>query len=89
MNSRRLGVTDVEVPLIGPGYWRFAQGKGFTGSMWSVLDQGTIDALTRAALDGGISPEHARQSTATVKLRLTDAELARLDGIPDGVARRA
>ena len=55
MNVRRLGKTDIEVTPIGLGCWQFSQGKGLTGSMWAVLDQGTIDAVVGKALEGGIN----------------------------------
>jgi aryl-alcohol dehydrogenase-like predicted oxidoreductase len=55
MNLRRLGKTDIEISPIGLGCWQFSQGKGFTGRMWSVLDQETIDAVVGKALDGGIN----------------------------------
>lgn len=55
MNSRRLGRTEIEISPIGLGCWQFSQGKGLTGSMWAVLDQGTIDAVVGKALEGGIN----------------------------------
>jgi aryl-alcohol dehydrogenase-like predicted oxidoreductase len=55
MVARRLGRTEIEVSPIGLGCWQFSQGKGFTGSMWSVLDQATIDAIVRAALQGSVT----------------------------------
>ena len=53
MNRRKLGKTDIEIPPIGLGCWQFSQGKGLTGPMWSVLDQKSIDAVVRSALEGG------------------------------------
>ena len=55
MDARKLGRTDVEVSPIGLGCWQFSQGKGATGRMWSVLDQGTMDGVVGAALKGGIT----------------------------------
>ncbi len=55
MNVRRLGKTDIEISAIGLGCWQFSQGKGLTGNMWSVLDQGTIDSIVQTALKGGIN----------------------------------
>ncbi len=55
MDTRTLGQTDLEVSPIGLGCWQFSQGKNMTGRMWSVLDQGTMDAVVDAALDGGVT----------------------------------
>jgi len=55
MDARRLGRTDIEISPIGLGCWQFSQGKGMSGKMWSVLDQGTMDAVVDAALKGGIT----------------------------------
>jgi aryl-alcohol dehydrogenase-like predicted oxidoreductase len=55
MDTRMLGRTDLEVSPIGLGCWQFSQGKNMTGRMWSVLDQGTMDAVVAAALDGGVT----------------------------------
>jgi aryl-alcohol dehydrogenase-like predicted oxidoreductase len=54
-DPRRLGQTDIAVSPIGLGCWQFSQGKGFTGSVWAVLDQTQIDDVVRAALAGGIT----------------------------------
>jgi aryl-alcohol dehydrogenase-like predicted oxidoreductase len=54
MNARRLGQTDIQISPIGLGCWQFSQGKGFTGGLWAVLDQATINAVVAAALEGGI-----------------------------------
>ena len=55
MDARKLGQTDLEISPIGLGCWQFSQGKNMTGRMWSVLDQGTMDAVVAAALDGGVT----------------------------------
>ena len=55
MVPRPLGRTGLTVTPIGLGCWQFSQGVGATGSMWSVLDQETMDAVVSAALRGGIS----------------------------------
>jgi aryl-alcohol dehydrogenase-like predicted oxidoreductase len=55
MTNRRLGSTDIEISPLGLGCWQFSQGKGLTGGMWSVLDQGTIDAVVGKALAGGMN----------------------------------
>jgi aryl-alcohol dehydrogenase-like predicted oxidoreductase len=55
MDARKLGNTDIEVSPIGLGCWQFSQGKNVTGRMWSVLDQGTMDAVVDAALSGGVT----------------------------------
>ncbi len=55
MDARTLGQTDLEVSPIGLGCWQFSQGKWMSGRMWSVLDQGTMDAIVDAALNGGVT----------------------------------
>ena len=55
MDTRKLGKTDIEISPIGLGCWQFSQGKGMTGRMWSVLDQGTMGAVVDAALKGGVT----------------------------------
>lgn len=55
MHACILGRTDLEISPIGLGCWQFSQGKNLTGRMWPVLDQGTMDAVVGAALDGGVT----------------------------------
>jgi aryl-alcohol dehydrogenase-like predicted oxidoreductase len=55
MVARRLGRTEIEVSPVGLGCWQFSQGKGFTGGMWSVLDQATMDSIVGAAIQGGVT----------------------------------
>ena len=55
MVARRLGRTEIEISPIGLGCWQFSQGKGFTGNMWSVIDQAVIDSIVGAALRGGVT----------------------------------
>jgi len=52
---RRLGATDLRLSPIGLGCWQFSQGQGLMGHYWSVLPQEEIEAIIRAALDGGIT----------------------------------
>jgi aryl-alcohol dehydrogenase-like predicted oxidoreductase len=55
MDMRDLGRSGLKITPIGLGCWQMQQGKGMTGTMWSVLDQETMDAIVSAALQGGIS----------------------------------
>jgi aryl-alcohol dehydrogenase-like predicted oxidoreductase len=55
MDMRDLGRSGLKITPIGLGCWQLQQGKGMTGTMWSVLDQETMDAIVAAALQGGIS----------------------------------
>jgi aryl-alcohol dehydrogenase-like predicted oxidoreductase len=55
MDMRDLGRSGLKITPIGLGCWQMQQGKGMTGTMWSVLDQETMDAIVAAALQGGIS----------------------------------
>ena len=55
MELRPLGKTGLKITPIGLGCWQFSQGRGFIGKVWSTLDAATIDAVVKAALDGGIN----------------------------------
>jgi aryl-alcohol dehydrogenase-like predicted oxidoreductase len=87
MDARKLGRTDVEVSPIGLGCWQFSQGKGATGRMWSVLDQGTMDGVVGAALKGGITWFDTAQAygNGASERALSDA-LRHLDIEPGSVA---
>lgn len=55
MEKRRLGLTDIEVTAIGLGVMQFAGGKGLFGMMMPDLSQEQMNAIVKAALDGGIN----------------------------------
>jgi aryl-alcohol dehydrogenase-like predicted oxidoreductase len=87
MEARKLGTTDVEVSPIGLGCWQFSQGKGMTGRMWSVLDQGTMDGVVEAALRGGVTWFDTAQAYGNgASERALSAALRHLDVEPGSVA---
>lgn len=51
--KRRLGQTDIEVTPIGLGGNKFSGGKGMTGMVFPEIPQPQVDAIVKAALDGG------------------------------------
>ncbi|MFW5717294.1 MAG: aldo/keto reductase [Spirochaetota bacterium] len=51
----RLGQTGILVTPIGLGCRQFAGGRGLVGSFWKPIDQKQIDAIVRAAREGGIN----------------------------------
>ena len=56
MTLRRLGNTQIEVTPIGLGTWQFAGKKSVVGAgYWSTPAQQEINAIVKAALDGGIN----------------------------------
>ena len=55
INKRRLGQTDIEITPIGLGVMQFAGGAGVFGLMFPEISQETMDAIIKAALDGGIN----------------------------------
>jgi len=55
MEKRRLGHTDVEVTPIGLGVMQFAGGKGLFGMGMQNLSGEQMNAIVKAALDGGIN----------------------------------
>ena len=55
MEKRRLGRTDIELTAIGLGVMQFAGGKGLFGMMMPDLSQEQMNAIVKAALDGGIN----------------------------------
>ena len=50
---RRLGQTDLEITALGLGGNKFSGGKGLTGLVFPEIPQPEVDAIVRAALDGG------------------------------------
>ncbi|MFN7971708.1 MAG: aldo/keto reductase [Acidobacteriota bacterium] len=52
--KRTLGATGIEVTPIGLGTWQLSGARGFHGLFWKDVPQAEVDALVRAALDGGI-----------------------------------
>src|SRR6185369_12030128 len=55
MTPRRLGRTDLEISPLGLGCWQFSEGKGLVGGFWEALPQDRVDAIVKAALDGGVT----------------------------------
>jgi aryl-alcohol dehydrogenase-like predicted oxidoreductase len=55
MEKRRLGQTDIEVTPIGLGVMQFSGGKGLSGTFFPDLSSVEMDAIVKAALDGGIN----------------------------------
>ena len=56
ISLRRLGNTDVEVTPIGLGTWQFAGKRSIASfGMWVSPGQEEVDAIVKAALDGGIN----------------------------------
>jgi len=55
MQRRSLGKTEIEVTPIGLGVMQFAGGRGIFRMMFNDLSQGTMSAIVKAALDGGIN----------------------------------
>jgi aryl-alcohol dehydrogenase-like predicted oxidoreductase len=55
MQQRRLGRTEIEITPIGLGAMQFSGGKGMFRMMMSHLSQEEVNAITKAALDGGIN----------------------------------
>ncbi len=55
MQRRSLGKSEIEVTPIGLGVMQFAGGKGIFRMMFNDLSQGKMNAIVKAALDGGIN----------------------------------
>jgi len=53
--KRKLGMTDIEVTPIGLGCNEFSGGKGIFGVYFPDLPQSKVNAIVKAALDGGIN----------------------------------
>ena len=52
---RKLGRTDIEITPIGLGVMQFAGGHAVQRVMFPAMDQGSMDDIVKAALDGGIN----------------------------------
>ena len=52
---RPLGQTNILITPIGLGTWQFSQSAIASAGNWTVLDQDAVDAIVRAALDGGVN----------------------------------
>ncbi len=55
MEKRALGRTSLMLSPVGLGCWQFSKGKGFSGSMWPVLDDDVIRDIVSVSLKGGIN----------------------------------
>ena len=55
MEKRQLGRTDIELTAIGLGVMQFSGNKGLIGMMMPDLSQEQMNAIVKAALDGGIN----------------------------------
>jgi aryl-alcohol dehydrogenase-like predicted oxidoreductase len=55
IQKRRLGQTGMKVTPIGLGGNKFSGGKGMIGLVYPAIPQQEIDAIVKAALDGGIN----------------------------------
>jgi aryl-alcohol dehydrogenase-like predicted oxidoreductase len=51
---RPLGGTGIEITPIGLGTWQFSEGKGGATGSWSAVPPDEVDAIVKAALEGGI-----------------------------------
>jgi aryl-alcohol dehydrogenase-like predicted oxidoreductase len=52
---RRLGASEIEVTPVGLGCWQFSGGQGIASKFWEALPQERVDAIVKAALDGGMN----------------------------------
>ncbi|MFL5263120.1 MAG: aldo/keto reductase [Anaeromyxobacteraceae bacterium] len=55
MTQRRLGRTDLQISPLGLGCWQFSEGRGLIGGFWEALPQDRVDAIVKAALEGGVT----------------------------------
>jgi aryl-alcohol dehydrogenase-like predicted oxidoreductase len=55
MTPRRLGRTDLQISPLGLGCWQFSEGAGLIGGFWEALPQDRVDAIVKAALEGGVT----------------------------------
>lgn len=54
-DRRTLGRSDLLVSPVGLGCWQFAQGQGWLGNTWGVVDDGEVREIVRLSLEGGMN----------------------------------
>lgn len=87
--KRPLGATGIEVTPIGLGAWQFSEGRGMGGSWWPALQPEVVDAIVKAALDGGIDWFDTAEVYGWGASERALARALRAAGVGDGEVRIA